>query len=308
MPVTFYFFDLPPELHLLIKDWISPSDLRTHVCFYLSAPQCASLYDSRPNPDNFWKLLCWNNGLGQLPDETETETTWRDIATRVIHADGFCTHPQCGEALLEYNRASMREAAKHGVQPFSPLHIRGSYDGDARTDLHRVVAHISFRPHTELRAWGVPSFPVERDAHLRSPGDVLVEWEGTDAANEREYLWRHPLAARSFATFAPTDSLFLFAVAGIDFQHDRISSARALTVLEVLDLIQKDLNLERTVYAVSSRYVSAHEGCISRHGWSMFEIMLRLRTLRGILSICPIQQVEVDEYTDAGPAFRFHLQ
>ncbi|KAI1792121.1 hypothetical protein LXA43DRAFT_887951, partial [Ganoderma leucocontextum] len=41
MPATF--LDLPPELHLLIKGWISPSDIRTHACFYLSEPQCACL-------------------------------------------------------------------------------------------------------------------------------------------------------------------------------------------------------------------------------------------------------------------------
>ena len=124
--MTSTFFNLPPELQLLIKDCISPTDLRTHVCLYLSDPECASLYDSLPKPDSFWKLICWENGLGQLPHEsestsaeTDTTSTWRDIATSTILADGFCTHPQCGEALLAYNRTSSIHSAPTSSSPLS---------------------------------------------------------------------------------------------------------------------------------------------------------------------------------------------
>ena len=102
MPATF--LDLPPELQLLINDFILPTDLRTHVCFFLSDPRCISFYSSRPDSERFWSVLCWNDGLGQLADGMETQATWCDIAVSVISRDGFCTHPQCGEALLDHNR------------------------------------------------------------------------------------------------------------------------------------------------------------------------------------------------------------
>ena len=148
---------------------------------------------------------------------------------------------------------------RNDVQPFSPLHITShrpidTPDPAAGPHLgpHRVLTHISFRPNEELRGWGDPSFPAERDAHLRpaSPvedhdGGAHVEWEEPGMAVQRAYVWRHPLVARSFATFAPSASVVLYHVARIDFAHDRVCTAgegargRAVTVMDVLDLIQK---------------------------------------------------------------------
>ena len=101
------FLDLPAELGLMIKNAIPASDLRTHVCFYLSSPHCAILYDSDPDPDDFWMRACWSCGIGALDVEFIMQRSWRDIAFECIQADGFCTHPQCGESLLEYNRQSL---------------------------------------------------------------------------------------------------------------------------------------------------------------------------------------------------------
>ncbi|KAM5544084.1 hypothetical protein V8D89_002270 [Ganoderma adspersum] len=131
-------------------------------------------------------------------------------------------------------------------------------------------------------------------------------------AIQRAYVWRHALVARSFATVAPSASVVLYHAARIDFAHDHVCTAegrRAVTVMEVLGLVQKNLNLELTVYAVSE-YLRAHEGCTSRHEWarSMHEIMWCLRTLRLVLSLCPIRDVEFEGYTSGGPAFRIDLQ
>ncbi|KAM5544083.1 hypothetical protein V8D89_002269 [Ganoderma adspersum] len=88
--------------------------------------------------------------------ETETTSTWRDIATSTILADGFYTHPQCGEAFLAYNRARMLDATQRSdVQPFSPLHITSSSltpdpNAGPRPALHRIFTQISFRPNEEL--------------------------------------------------------------------------------------------------------------------------------------------------------------
>ena len=103
MPFTFLL--LPPELRLLVKDAIPTSDLRTHVCLYLSSPLCASLYDIRSDEDAFWKLACWEAGIGLLKDEDPETVVWRDSAIECIEKDGFYSHPECGGKLLEYNRA-----------------------------------------------------------------------------------------------------------------------------------------------------------------------------------------------------------
>ncbi|KAH9950020.1 hypothetical protein B0H21DRAFT_706505 [Amylocystis lapponica] len=45
-------------------------------------------------------LLAW---LGLIKDEQEDTVSWTDIALDCIARDGFCTHPQCGGGLLEWN-------------------------------------------------------------------------------------------------------------------------------------------------------------------------------------------------------------
>ncbi|KAI1790258.1 hypothetical protein LXA43DRAFT_1095600 [Ganoderma leucocontextum] len=299
--MPFAFFDLPPELQLLIKDSISSSDLRTHVCFFLSGIQCASLYSSRPNSDSFWKLLCWNNGLGQLSSEMETQANWRDIAFRTIRADGFCTHPQCGEALLEYNRTNMGEAAKY-VRPFFPIRINETYEGEASTAIHRVVGHVSFRPGDEVGLWNKPS--ISRDAHLRPPGQVKFK----TPAGDREYLSKHPLVARSFATFVPTTTFFLFSIYGIELEHYKLKSTsrRPLTVLDVLGLIQTGLDNDVSVHDVVD-YVTDHEECLVNHCTLPSDLIRCLGTIREILTVCPIKDMELEEYTDAGPVFSLDL-
>ena len=96
----------PPEIHLIIKSLIPATDLRTHVCLYLSSPDCAALYDSEADPDLFWQRACWECGIGRLPDEDSEMLNWKDVAINSILQDGFCSHPQCGESLLEYNSMS----------------------------------------------------------------------------------------------------------------------------------------------------------------------------------------------------------
>ena len=95
---------LPIEILLLIKHSIHPSDLRTHVCYYLSSPKIALLYDSGKEGDAFWELACWQCGIGMLPSDEESDKSWKDIAIDCIKRDGFCTSPSCGENLLCLNR------------------------------------------------------------------------------------------------------------------------------------------------------------------------------------------------------------
>ena len=97
---------LPTEIQFMIKNNIAPNDLRTHVCFYLTHPDIAELYESEKDPDEFWKHVCWLCGLGLLPNEDEKEAheiSWKAIAIDCIIKDGFCKHEECGENILEYN-------------------------------------------------------------------------------------------------------------------------------------------------------------------------------------------------------------
>ena len=107
---------LPHELLLIIKEHIDPSDLRTHVCYYLSDPRVSALYDSELDPDAFWKLACWNCGIGAglTPSEETGDFTWKDIAIDCIVRDGFCEHPHCGEALMDYNRERTKPTRSSG--------------------------------------------------------------------------------------------------------------------------------------------------------------------------------------------------
>ena len=89
----------------MIKDLIPSWDIRTHACLYLSSPVCADIYDSHPDNDAFWKLACWQAGIGLLYGEDEAKVKWRDVAVDTMEKDGFCDHPECGASLLEYNRA-----------------------------------------------------------------------------------------------------------------------------------------------------------------------------------------------------------
>ena len=104
MPLLDYMRIIPLEIFLIVRGFISSSDLRTHVCFYQCSPQIAAFYDSEKDADSFWELACWNCGIGVTSVDTQVNICWRDIAIDCIERDGFCTIPGCGEELLEANR------------------------------------------------------------------------------------------------------------------------------------------------------------------------------------------------------------
>ena len=89
----------------MIKSNLEPWDLRSIVCLYLADPRlCAALYDWEEDSGQFWKLVCWKNGIGRLPGDMEVDNVWFKIAVECVKLDGFCKHPYCGERLLRYNR------------------------------------------------------------------------------------------------------------------------------------------------------------------------------------------------------------
>ncbi len=90
---------LPAELLLIIKDYIPISDLRTHVCYYHTCCTVASFYGDNSQQADFWRRSCSLSGLGWL----KGDSSWKEIAFETIAKDGFCLHPACGGALLDWN-------------------------------------------------------------------------------------------------------------------------------------------------------------------------------------------------------------
>ncbi|KAI0714165.1 hypothetical protein C8T65DRAFT_644946 [Cerioporus squamosus] len=290
---------LPPEVMLAIKKHIPVSDLRTHVCLYLSSPSCAALYDSEPDANQFWELACWRCGVGRLPGEDSVTLDWQAVAVYCIIRDGFCKHPQCGEALLSYNRESMREVEEDIEELYEPVRITEDYEGAPFP--HRAFGGIRFRPGYEVGPFR--RHHLGDDAYLRK--DETTE----DVEENRTYLKDHPLLARSFATFVPTSSIFLidiFGLLGFGVAH-KLETWRPITVHDVLSMMHKILDQEISV-SNAADYVHLHERCIEKQGWSIGTVFSKLRNLREILTVCPLEGLQYEENTNSGPAFAFEQQ
>ncbi|KAI0642044.1 hypothetical protein C8Q79DRAFT_987027 [Trametes meyenii] len=305
--------DFPPELLLAVKELSDPADLRTHVCFYLSSPRVAALYDASKDPDAFWRHACWSCGIGAglTPEENldsafwplHGEPSWKKIAIDCISRDGFCKHPQCGEALLEYNRHYMREAAAY-VEPFKPLRITENSDSPAPVGAHPLFGHIEFRRDYDVfRENG-----VQFDAHLRHPNTPARRVDDKQYMFRRDdypglYLADHPLAARSFATETPISSIMLLQLCGHTLRNAKMSLPRAITVFDVICAIYAELDASLTVDD-ASEYVDCHQSCFPKE-WDLMTVFRKARSIRLILSICPIETLEYEEDTYSGPAFSF---
>ena len=125
----------------------------------------------------------------------------------------------------------MREASKDvgHIAPLAPLHI--DENSAVGLDMHRVLGHISFRPPAEVSLWD--THRLELDAFLRD-GEVRQRDEN------RAYLARHPLVARSFATSVPVSRMLLLSLVGDHYvPSHRIELRRAATIYDVLSAIQK---------------------------------------------------------------------
>ncbi|PIL24805.1 hypothetical protein GSI_12691 [Ganoderma sinense ZZ0214-1] len=311
------FLHLPVELRRMIKDSVDPSDLRTHVCLYLAHSSCSALYHDSLGQKRFWRRLCWNCGIGQLPDEDDEfldDDDWRQIALECVHRCGFnCTLPHCGESLLEYNRMRMRENGRF-VGLFTPLRVYEDYradDGKARFDIHPALYHVDFCATKESP--GFFPHPVEHDAHFRWHPNPPTKAEARGLINvdpkKRAYVGQHPLAARSFATATPVSNVALFKFVGSGTITD-IDLDRAVTVFDVLSAIHKDLDTDLSVRDVRSHLgfgFSGHLQCVAQEKWGVEEAFDNLQSARDVLRLCPIKEMTVEELTDDGPAVFFEL-
>ncbi|KAI0675615.1 hypothetical protein C8Q78DRAFT_1074620 [Trametes maxima] len=305
--------DFPAELLLAVRELFDPADLRTHVCFYLSSPRVAMLYDASDNPDAFWRRACWSCGIGAAfaPEENSDSTlwpllgatSWKEVAIDCISRDGFCKHPQCGEVLLEYNRQRMREAATY-LESFKPLRITESSNSLAPLSAHPIFGHIEFRR--------VYDAFLERDAqfdvHLRRPGAPTRRVYEKDYMCRHDeypglYLMDHPLAARSFATSTPIATMMLLQLCGRTLRNSKLNLPRAVTVFDVVCAMHAELDSPLTVYD-ACEHIDCHEYCFPKE-WSLGTAFKQACNIRSILSICPIETLEYEENTASGPAFSF---
>ncbi|KAH9893174.1 hypothetical protein C8Q73DRAFT_521387 [Cubamyces lactineus] len=298
--------DFPTELLLIIKELLDPFDLRTHVCYYLSSPRVAALYDSADDPDAFWKLACWNCGIGAglTQDEDDIDenrwhylagVSWKNIALDSIVRDGFCKHPCCGEALLEYNRECMRDLADE-IVPFRPYNL-SDYKDHMAISGHRLFGNIEFKRGRPLYASEGTS--IEYDAHLRAHGAPVRRIANPDYKSQPDdypglYLGEHPLAARSFATWAPVSKILLLPLFGHWLDNNgRIKLSRPVIVLDVLKAVHKHLDRHLDVDEICE-HMELHGYCIPAE-WPHAEAFRVARTMRSMLSVCPIQRLEFEE-------------
>ncbi|KAI0640290.1 hypothetical protein C8Q77DRAFT_124679 [Trametes polyzona] len=263
---------LPPELFLLFKTAIPVSDLRTHVCFYSAHPRLAALYDGEACPDNLWREACWLSGIGTLDeDDLSDPHCWRTIAKEVVERDGFCTHPQCGEALLEYNRQRMSHRAdvtNLAAFPFVRRHAGvGEKSPHIKTTMHRVLSHIDFCDNP--------------DGNRAQDGTMLRAADEDRAYTGSVLLRDHPLIMRSYATDVVGRALCVRAVGGHLVRAGKLTRKPGVTVLDVAAAIHYDLDTPLTSDAMIHFLMQTFDSLPP--DWPGDVSLERLHTLRGLL-------------------------
>ncbi|KAI0367597.1 hypothetical protein BV20DRAFT_551109 [Pilatotrama ljubarskyi] len=305
---------LPLELFLAIKSCIPVSDIRPHVCFYKAHPRIAALYDSEEDADELWRRVCWHSGIGALEeDDLEAEHCWRDIALEVIDRDGFCTHPQCGQGLLEYNAQRIARAQNYirpltvfsdwkeddssDVDSFMSVDSENEEEKNPPVNMHRVLLRTAFRTSSS------GGYGMCDDAQLRPLTDTERAYKG------RVLLSDHPLIERSFATDVPTSIVILGEIARYEF-HDAgiLQRDTGITVSDVMQIIWQQLDEPFIEY--ERKYIARElwdRGLPD--GWTEEDAYQRFECLRDVLAVCRITEFYYDgTVVDGGPLFCINLR
>ncbi|KAF7790713.1 hypothetical protein EIP86_001669 [Pleurotus ostreatoroseus] len=233
---------LPTELLLVIKELIPHSDLRTHVCYYNTCRTIAAFYGDSSEQAEFWRRACLLSGIGWL----KADASWKEIAFETIARDGFCRHPGCGGALLDWNGElryvricgdTYRLAAKqvaHAMHLWNWDPEDGPWDGsidymrdglEAPSLCPRLVCspmfqHVTFRGDSR-GTWSVNT----SDIVLRYPdGGQLTE------------LARHSVAARSHAFFPFTKKVYCDFGDDVD-PYDDVQHESGITVWDMMHIM-----------------------------------------------------------------------
>ncbi|KAI0367596.1 hypothetical protein BV20DRAFT_551262 [Pilatotrama ljubarskyi] len=295
---------LPLEIFLVIKSCIPVSDIRTHVCFYKTHPHIAALYDSEEDADEFWRRVCWHSGIGALgKDDLEDEHCWRNIALEVIERDGFCTHPQCGQTLLEYNARRIVHAQRYYIRPLTVFSkwkddlLSDSDDSDSfmstgsdeeeqehpHLTVHRALLRTAFRTKPSGGYYG-----MRDEAQLRPVTDAEKAYKGSVLLKD------HPLIERSFATDVPTSKIIIGALTSRELDHRILRRKTGVTVFDFMAAIFRDLDV---AFDDDERDWNAREFFDSwdlPDGWTREDVYAQFRTLRDVLNVCRIIEFYYD--------------
>lgn len=240
---------LPPELLLIIKEYIPQSDLRTHVCFYSTCRTTASLYGDSGEQAAFWRRSCALAGIGWL----RSDSSWKEIAFETIARDGFCSHPQCGGALLEWNGTTrfthsrkdhllIIEAAIQ-VERAMRLYDWDPEEGawDASLDEYDAVEWTTPDRPTPVcsRIFQWMQFSASPSSFaFNLPTEVRLRSHETLLPRHRLDIIAHPIATRSFATF-PTVRRMRFHYHGLTY-GTKANNVPGVTVWDVLRSIKTE--------------------------------------------------------------------
>ncbi|KAJ3487683.1 hypothetical protein NLI96_g3362 [Meripilus lineatus] len=232
---------LPVELLSEIKSHIPLHDLFTLVCFYKTCTKFAQLFGSVQTQAKFWESACLLAGLGCLPGERAEEVDWKHVAFDCIERDGSCKHPECGRARLEWNEADkMADTTSLAPVPtwetFDALVAQGNW---STTCPNEAIRGIALAKHSFT--------DIGEDAYLRQYNDIHDEKEESDE-NLKQYLWDHPIACRSFATFPPTRSMCVFVFE----DSKRVQNENGVTVWDEICGIRKVFNRTADVHEIAS--------------------------------------------------------
>ncbi|KAI0785583.1 hypothetical protein C8Q75DRAFT_320276 [Abortiporus biennis] len=285
-------YSLPNELLSMIKAEIPESDLRTHTCFYNVSRHFAALYGSERNVERFFEKAYILSGLGILPKENHKNISWVDLATQIIIEDGFCDHPECGGSRLDANAELMsRLEFKPAVPYWSSLEIYGSsfeFEGDIKDE-------VSDDPPGKNRYSGsnlelnplFKSFISFTERYTSSSGtgpykDSLLRYPVPQ--NTISHLHSHPIASRSFATFPPVCTAFIY------FRCDRDAvipmNIFGVTVWDVIsqihEMIDNDLPVSALVDLLNDVKNRRHDSF--RPSCDIIQTLNAIGTFRGFIN------------------------
>ncbi|KAI0075381.1 hypothetical protein K474DRAFT_1709091 [Panus rudis PR-1116 ss-1] len=277
---------LPPELLYTIKEEIPLTDLRTHVCLYKSSPILAALYGDDIAQEKYWERACMSVGLG-VPDAPAYAANWKEIAFTCIEEDGWCSHPQCGVARLEWNATEIEAMGLSdftitGLQKFMK-DVHGQDEPEDGLYISPLFEHMAF--HASMKE------TMEEDVLLDYRNGLVNEEEPANL------LHRHPIAARSFAVFPV---LNLLSIAHPVFILPAgISNPMGVTVFDVMEgIFQTNLEQVLTIPQLrDSAYYDAWETALGQvYAVNFPEALTRVESLRQFFYYFRLNGFEVQEW------------
>ncbi|CAL1705962.1 unnamed protein product [Somion occarium] len=290
---------LPNELLLIVKEYLPDDDLRTHVCFYHTCRDTAGFYGSDEEQEPFWESLCKLNGLYRTDEDMSLGLTWQQIAFDCIVRDGFCSHPQCGPALLEQNRHWKEESTQWQV-----------WDEDLQCYLSNRFRSNTIFPAVSLNdERRSPLATSALETFLRSGEEVSRK--GKEVSRHIK-LKEHPIAYRSSAVFPPCRKSFLSYKRESWVLHEAKLEDRPLTVAHILDSVLSDPQLDKELTVKELEDVLAGHGSFVYYTFERFHEFCEqdredYPTLRHLWADSRSFDLDYLGNRHTYPQFRFHV-